>query len=273
MPSILLVLVLACYLLATPLINLIAAGLDDQARLIATDVTQILSLAIFFLGSAAVLGAFMNAHKQFLLPEILAVLYPLGTVFGTLFLSGSYGVLGVPMGTLMGAFAMFILSLAIVTRRFKVRPRVVVDGAADVLKRAFKQVLPIIWGSGAGQLSNLVARALAAGLGPGAVSVFSYGYRIYTSTGFVLGLPIGKVILPFLSQHAEQGDEEKFRNTIVTFLRMMLFMFVPITVMLVVLRTSIIQKHRPPHLHSHPMPFHISLLFVHSGSHYWPSTL
>lgn len=240
LPSILLVLVLACYLLATPLINLIAAGLDDQARLIATDVTQILSLAIFFLGSAAVLEAFMNAHKQFLLPEVLGILYPLGTVFGALFLSGSYGVLGVPMGTLMGTFAMFTLSLAIVMRRFKVRPRVVVDGAADLLKRAFKQVLPVIWGGSVGQLSNLVARALAAGLGPGAVSVFSYGYRIYTSVGFLLGLPIGKVMLPFLSQHAEQGEEKKFRNTIVTFLRLLLFLFVPITVMLVVLRTPVV---------------------------------
>lgn len=240
MPSTLLVLVLVYNLLATPLINLVAAGLDDQARLIATDVTRILSLIIFFLGSAAVLEAFMNAHKQFMLPEILAVLYPLGTVFGALFLSGSYGVLGVPMGTLMGTFAMFILSLVIVMGRFKVRPRVFVNGAADVLKRVFKQIIPVIWGGSAGQLSNVVARMLAAGLEPGAVSVLSYAYRIYTSTGSFLGLSIGKVMLPFLSQHAEQGEEEKFRNTIVTFLRVMLFLFVPIAVMLVVLRTPVI---------------------------------
>lgn len=240
MPLILLVMVAVFNVLATPLINLVAAGLDPEARAIATDVTRILSLAILFLGSASVLEAFLNAHKQFLLPEMLSVFYPLGTVFGALFLSDQFGILGVSMGTLMGTFVMFILSLVIVVRRYEVRPRVAFVGAGDLLKRAGKQVLPVIWGGSVGQLSNVVARSLAAGLGPGTVSVLSYGYRICTSTPFFLGLSIGKVILPFLSQHAEQGEEEKFRNTIVRFLRLMLFLFVPITVMLVVLRIPVI---------------------------------
>jgi len=233
--------VVALYnLLAESLIGLVATGLSVESRALAVEITHILSAVILLLGFSAVFEAYLNAHQRFLLAETISVVYPLGTVFGVLALSGPLGIHGVPIGTLAGSFAMVLLMAAAVRRAGGLRWTHSWNGQRAVLTRAGRQIAPVLWGGGAGQLSNVIARALAGTLGAGEVSVFSYGYRICSSAPFFVGLAIGKVLLPQLARQAGPEDHAQFRVTVTAFLRVMWLLFVPVSLLLIALGEPLI---------------------------------
>lgn len=234
------VLALFYYLVAPMLLELVGAGLEAEARELSIEITQVLSVVVLLMGGFSILEAFMNAHRSFLVPEALATLYPLGTTFGVLVLADDFGIVGVPIGTVLGTTLMFCSALFVVLCRYGVGSLFSPRELTDLLKRALRQIVPVVWGGSAGQIANVVARSLAAGLGSGQASVLSYGYRASASVPFFWGLALGKVILPRLSAQAGCGGRDHLKVSLVNFLRLMLFLSVPYSLALIILRQPLI---------------------------------
>lgn len=232
--------VLGYYLSAKYVMNLVGAGLDDEARMLATRLTELLSVAMFFMGGFAVLEALMNAHRSFLTPEALFTLYPLGTCFGALVLAGPFGITGIPLGTITGTAVMFLAALVLVSSRYELSFDSPLTQGFALLGRVWRQAIAVLWGGAAGQVSFVVARGLAAALGPGQVSILTYAYRICASVPVFWAMSLGKVLLPHLSVEAELESLDDFKRSVVRFVRLMLFIFVPFAALIFILREPII---------------------------------
>ena len=226
---------LAYYFLSPFLMRIIGAGFDAETLVLSNRVTRVLSLSIFFLGGFFLLEAFLNVHRIFLVPEILAGLLPLGTICGVLILANDFGIVGVPIGTVGGGLVMFLILWSFVRIRFKVQILNRFTNLYPFLKRAFAQIVPVLWGTSAGQISTAVARAFATTLGSGRVSVLSYGHRVCTGFPYLWGLAIGKVLLPHLCEQAVAKGQEDLKKSVTVFIRVMLLLFVPYSAALIIL--------------------------------------
>ena len=235
-----LMLVVSAYCFFAPFImRVIGSGLDAETLELCNCLTRILSISILFGGGFSLLEAFLNVHRVFLVPEMVAGLLPLGTILGVLVLADVFGIAGVPIGTVAGGALMFLLVWFFVRIRFKIRVLRPFNDLRAFLRRALVQIVPVLWGSSAGQISVAVGRALATVLGPGRVSVLSYGHRVCGSFPFVWGLAIGKVLLPYLSEQAATKEKDDLHTSVVVFIRLMLLLFVPYSAALITLSTPI----------------------------------
>ncbi|MDY6970920.1 MAG: lipid II flippase MurJ [Thermodesulfobacteriota bacterium] len=231
--------VIAYYFLSPFIMQFIGSGLDAETLKLCNRITRILSVLILFLGSFSLLEAFLNVHGVFLIPEMAAGFLPIGTIIGVLVLADFFGIAGVPIGTVSGGALMLLIIWFFVRRRFNIRVLRPFDDLYSFLKRAFVQIVPVLWGSSASQISVAVGRSLAAFLGPGKVSVLSFGHRVCGSFPFVWGLAIGKVLLPYLSEQAVTRERDDIHASVMAFIRLMLLLFIPYSAALITLSMPI----------------------------------
>lgn len=165
----------------------------------------LLSNFLFVYGST--LGQHLVAVQRFWVYGLTPVLYTLGTIGGTVYLTPHYGPYGPMLGTVAGA-AIYVLLRAAAVRRSGVRFR------WTLWHPEFAQMgwlmLPRVLSLGALQLQLLVFDALGSGLGQGSISV-NVAARNFESVGVgVIGIALAQAVYSPLSQAAARGDHRLY---------------------------------------------------------------
>jgi putative peptidoglycan lipid II flippase len=96
---------------------------------------------------------------------------------------------------------------------------------------------PRALGLGATQIVFLVNTFFAYGLGSGALSSYTLAFTALQIPVGLIGVPLGIVLLPPLSQAIARGENERFRNLVDQSLRLLLFAVVPLTCLMFALAT------------------------------------
>src|SRR3989344_9067154 len=91
---------------------LVAPGFNLEERLMVAKILRILALSPILFGISNALGALLVAKRRFLFYDLSPILYNLGIIGGALFLSPTFGIMGVAIGTVIGAL-FHLLSRAI----------------------------------------------------------------------------------------------------------------------------------------------------------------
>jgi putative peptidoglycan lipid II flippase len=109
------------------------------------------------------------------------------------------------------------------------------------LRRIFVLLVPVFFGQAVREVNVIVGTMLAWYLGEGMVSALYYSYRLMHLPLAVFGLAIATALLPSLSNSASIDDMEEFKRTLSSGLKSVLFIMIPATVGLIVLRVPIIR--------------------------------
>ncbi len=197
--------------LAMPwLAYLIAPGFSDNPDTMAMVVlfAQITLPYLAFMSLMALLAGVLNALGRFMavaaapillnliLIAVLVVVAPLTGAPGTAL---SWGV------TISGALQFFLLLIAIGRAGFA--PRIRYPWLTDDVKRLMRLALPAALAGAATQINILVGSAIAS-FQEGAVSFLFYADRLYQLPLGVIGVAIGVILLPTLTDSLARGDEE-----------------------------------------------------------------
>ncbi len=83
--------------------NLIAPGFQPQDQVLVAQLLRYLALSPIIFGASNALGALLVVERRFLYYGLSPVLYNLGIVGGALFLAPHFGIVGVAIGTAIGA--------------------------------------------------------------------------------------------------------------------------------------------------------------------------
>lgn len=183
---------------------------------------------LFVLGNA--LGQYLITVQKYWIYGITPVLYTLGTILGTVFLSPYYGQEAPMIGTVAGACAYVILRLIGAARAgFRLQP---VFWHPD-LRRMGWLMLPRMLALGTLQLQLLVFDGLASGLDAGAITINANARNFQSVLVGVVGIALAQSAFPLLSNAAARREAQRFGTYLTKGVRTVIGLTLPGAVVLV----------------------------------------
>jgi putative peptidoglycan lipid II flippase len=99
-------------------------------------------------------------------------------------------------------------------------------------------MVPRAVGLGASQITFVVVTSLATTVGVGAVTAFTIAFTLLQVPIGVIGVPLGVVLFPSLSQEAAEGDHAEFVALLTRAMRLLAFVMLPVGVLAAILRVE-----------------------------------
>ncbi len=217
-------------------------GPPDEKLLLATGLARVMFPYILLIGTASLLMAILNSHHHFFSSAYAPVVLNLSMILGAYLLSDSFEepVYAMALGVMIGGALQVLLQFPFL-RRLGFPIRIAWNFRHPGLLRVFALLLPVLFGQAVREVNVLVGTMLAWYLGEGMVSALYYAYRLVHLPLAVFGLAVATAVLPTMSAAASVGDMGKLKETLSLGLRSILFVMLPATAGLIVLRTPIIR--------------------------------
>ena len=160
---------------------------------------------LFVFGNA--FGQYLITVQRYWIYGITPMLYTLGTILGTIFLTPIVGSFGPIYGTLCGAIVYVLLRVFAVVR-IGFRPHYTL-WHPDLTEMG-KLMLPRMIALGALQLELLLFDTVASGLAVGSVTVNAYARNFQSVVVGVAGIALAQSAFSLLSQSAAQKEFQRF---------------------------------------------------------------
>jgi putative peptidoglycan lipid II flippase len=228
-------------LVGAPLVvAVLGSGFAEELRPDVTLMIRLLSPAITFLGTVGVLKALLEGEGRFFAAQVQQVFVSLGAILAVVWASDQLGILSLPLGLFIGGVVQVGWMAYWVARSgFKFRLGLTVDEPAFLRFR--KLLVPGLIGAAFLWAVPLIDATLSATLPEGSVSALSFASRPVDLLTRVAIHSLGIAGLPVLAWKAAGDDPESFGQTVDKFLRAAVFVLVPISMFLIVLRIPVIR--------------------------------
>jgi putative peptidoglycan lipid II flippase len=222
---------------ADSIYTIFTPGYSPEQITMIVKITRVLFAAQGFFVVSYVLTGVLESLRRFLVPALAPLFYNLGIIFGTIFLSGKYGLMAPAYGVLIGAFMHFMIQLPLAVKlgfRFvgRIRPNAEVR---EIGKLALPRVIEVTFV----QISKIVELSLASIISTASYTYFSFANSLQLLPVGLFGTSIAKAALPTLSRQAD--DKVLFKKTLILALSQMTFLVLPISTILIVLRIPIVR--------------------------------
>lgn len=228
------------FLFATPLYKFMAAGFSQSQIDKIVFLARILILAQGFFLLSYFLTGILESLQRFLVPAIAPIFYNLSIILGTILLSNRFGLLGPTTGAVFGAFIHFLIQLPLsLFLGFKIK--VSLDFFHPGIKEITRLALPRIIELSILELSKNIELFLASLISPGAYTWFTFASSLQLLPIALFGTSIAKAILPTLSSLAADKEIKKFRKIFLSSFNQILFLTIPASVFLIVLRVPAVR--------------------------------
>jgi len=195
---------------------------------------RIMLASQIFLIAGSLISSVLQSFKIFLIPAIAPIAYNVGMIVGIIFFSGRFGIYGPVLGVLVGSFLNFIIQLpALRHSGFKLHPNLSFDSET---KRTFYLIPPRIVSVLLANILDTVNNSFAILISQPSVVLLRFASQLQSFPVNIFGLSIAAASLPTLSAESGADDTEKFKKTFTTSMMQMMFLTVPLSVMLFVLK-------------------------------------
>jgi putative peptidoglycan lipid II flippase len=231
---------------AGPLTALFAAGYRARPGELerTTMLTRVVFPYLFFVGSAALGMAALNAKRRFAVaafaPGLLnvALLAAALGLPGVLVATGHDPVLALALGALVGGVLQVVAQWpALRAIGYAGMPRLALD--ADV-RKVFRRLGPLALGVGVYYVDLVLSRRFLSDLGPGAQSYFSWAMRLCDFPQGIFVMALSTAALPSLSTLAARGDRTELAKTWAHGMCLALFVALPASAALLALGEPIV---------------------------------
>jgi putative peptidoglycan lipid II flippase len=236
------VLVVSCaagWLLAPWYVPLVAHGFPAPQMGVAVRMTRWMMPSIIGTSLAGVVTAALNAHHRFLGAALQGLAINVVTILTVVILFSRLGIYALVLGTSLGLCAQLLVQLPSFFRLGTYRP--VIDLHHPGLHRIMLVLGPIVVGSAAGQIALFFDRFFASTLQPGYISGINYATKLVGFPQQIFAAAIATVLFPLLASHFARDNHAEVRRSLVTGLRLVMFIAIPATLGLIVLATPIVR--------------------------------
>ncbi len=224
-------------------IELQVPGFTAENRDLAIYLTRILLLQPVILAMSGITMGILNSHKIFWPSALGTVLYNASIIFFGALLADSgdaRSISGFAFGVVFGAAANFLVQVPAL-RKVGLRYYPIIDFKHPGVRKIVSLALPIILMFTLNQFQVIVNSNLGSGLDPGSLTAIWYSYRLFQLPVGIFALAIGVAVFPTLSEQAALKKIKDFVRTISDAVRLIIFITVPVSVGMVVLRFPLIR--------------------------------
>ena len=221
-------------LFSNSLMSIIAPGFKDDPEKfkMAVDALQITFPYLFFISLVAMAAGIFNTFDRFAVPAITPVLLNICLIIAAVVFVPSNNNPAIILATAVciSGLLQFLLQIPFLKKQ-AILPvpslKSAKDKQNDGVKKVFKLMLPVIYGSSVAQVNSVINTVLASFLVTGSVSWLYYSDRLMEFPLGLFVLAISTVVLPNLSKQHTQGDLKEFSRTIDWGLRIVLLVVLP----------------------------------------------
>ncbi|MGE5141308.1 MAG: murein biosynthesis integral membrane protein MurJ [Rudaea sp.] len=235
------VVIIGAEVFAEPLVaHTVAIGFSPEDQQLTAHLMRIMLVTPFLFAISGIVTGILNSYHHFLLPSVAPVLYNLGIIGGAVLLAPAYGAYGLAVGVAAGAGMHFLVQLPFLARRrFRFTPGL---GLADAgVRSVLRLMAPRTLGIAAVQVNFLINTILASTLPEGRLAAFNIAFMLILLPEGVIAQSIATVLFPTLSQLAARGELDGLKHAFSAAFRIVLFLTIPSSVGLILLRTQIVQ--------------------------------
>ncbi len=189
---------------------------------------------VAFGASGLIMGA-LNATQHFVAPAAAPVLYNLAIIGGAYFLAPTFGVYGLVIGVVAGSLAHLLVQIPVLLRKgytYRASLSVTDPGVRKVALLMGPRVLGLFFV----QMHFLVNTILASMLATGSLSALNYAWLLMLLPQGIIAQGIATVVFPTFSAQVAAGQITAFRRMLERTLRVVVFLVLPATLTLLVLR-------------------------------------
>ncbi|MFZ5819805.1 MAG: murein biosynthesis integral membrane protein MurJ [Chloroflexota bacterium] len=240
----------------------LAPGLADDPRLFPLTVDllriQLVSAVLFGLGGLIV--GVLNAHQVFFIPALTPSMYQLGMIFGVLFLAPGMGIYGLAWGVALGAALYLLIQIPSLVKIASFEPVASSHAQAGKytgihvlrnyslslglenpsVREVFRLMGPRVLGVAVVQLNFWVNTWLASQMTPGSVTGLQYGFSLMLMAQAAIAQSVAIAAMPTFSAQFALGKLDEMRASLSASLRGVLFLALPASLGLVLLREPVV---------------------------------
>ena len=240
--------------------NLVVPGFsgDPEKLSLTTNLTRVLLAGEFLLIIGGFFTSVLQSFHRFIIPALAPVLYNVGVIGGILWLRPFFGLMGVAWGVVIGAVFHVLIQLVISRRlgfRYKFEFKLKDPGVLRILKLALPRSASIGLAQAEWWVSIFLSSILVSGGFAGSVAILGFAADIQNFPVGLFGITFAAAAFPTLSAEWAANRIEDFKNTVLSTFHQVLYLTVPISVLLMVLRIPIVR------------------IMLGSGFFDWPSTV
>jgi putative peptidoglycan lipid II flippase len=183
---------------------------------------------LLFISLTAFAGGILNSHRRFAAPAFTPVLLNLVLIGFAALVAPRLERPGI--GLAVGVFVAGVVQLgfqAPFLHRLRMLPRPRWAWRDPAVRRVLALMLPVVLGSSVAQINLLIDTLIASFLPAGSISWLYYSDRLMEFPLGVIGIALGTVILPSLSEHHARASPDAFAATLDWALRLVLVVALP----------------------------------------------
>ena len=202
--------------------------------------TRILLLSPIFLGFSNLLASITQVHRRFFVYAISPVVYNVGIIFGIIFLYPMFGLQGLGLGVVLGAFLHFAIQIPLVSSQ-KLLPRLRLNFNINTVKEVVFTSIPRTITVSSNEIAKLFLISFASLFVSGSIAVFNFSLNLQSVPFSIIGVSYSLAAFPTLTRLFSGGNVEEFLRQIITSTRHIIFWSIPVSILFIVLRAQIVR--------------------------------
>ena len=234
---------LLIFIFSPAVITIFAPGfIDEPGKFeLTVKLTRWMAPYLFFIGLAAFCMGILNTLKVFALPAAAPIAQNIIMILSILILAPQMDepIMGLAIGALVGGALQLLIQLPSVFKKGFQFHKTIDFKQAEIIKIG-KLMGPVILGLAVYELNVMVDTLLASLLPGGSISYLYYGNRLVQLPLGIFAIALGVALLPTLSSQAARGDLKELIQTLGFSIRLILFVTLPATIGLIILREPIV---------------------------------
>lgn len=220
--------------------NILAPYFTDPIQISLTvSLLRVLLISAVIFGLSGLLMGVLNAHQHFLLPALAPTFFWLGWIIGIGLLVPRMGIHGLAWGVVLGAVMHLLIQLPGLRGR-AARYHLGLGLKDQAVRRVGSLMGPRLIGVGVVQLNFLVNTILASGMPEGSLTGITIAFAVMMMPQVIIAQSIGIAVLPTFSAQVARDELVELRASLGTTLRGVLFLSLPASVGLIILRRPIV---------------------------------
>lgn len=189
---------------------------------------------------SSLLTSILQSFRYFLVPSLAPILYNVGMILGVIVLTPLLGIYGAAYGVMIGSLLHLLVQLPLLSR-VNYKYAFTLGFKQEGIREIFKLLPPRLLASSVNQISVVVDTSLAIAVSVSSVVVFKFAEQLQSFPVNLFGVSIALAALPTLSYVSDDKDFKKFKDTFNTSLMQMLFLVLPASIMLLVLKVPLVR--------------------------------
>ncbi len=235
-----LILGVAAFIFASPLMRLFTPGFDPYRHNVAVHLTRIMLITPFLFAISSVLGSVAQAFNRFVVFALASVFYNIGIIFGILVLAPHHSIYGVAIGVVIGAGLQALLQ-TVGLLGLGYRYHLTLNIRNRDVRRVVLLMIPRSIDQGIDQFNYIIETIIGSRLSTGSLAALYYANNLNNVPLVLIGNSIATAAFPRMAARMASGALEGLIRDFVVNARLILFLVIPSAVVTVLMRGYIVR--------------------------------